>query len=180
MTQGKIEFGDIITGDNKSILLSAIGITQTDLLENCPIQIVSTGHSKVMIGVRNAEVLNSLNPDMTSLSNLSEVIHCNGYFVFTFDTGSTELLTNGRMFAPAIGIYEDPVTGNANGPLGAYLVHHRLVKHDGALFSFYAKQGEAIGRKGTVEVNEEIDNNEPVKVKVAGRAVVVFQSKLVL
>ena len=31
------------------------------------------------------------------------------------------------MFAPAIGIPEDPVTGNGHGPLGAYLVRHGIV-----------------------------------------------------
>ncbi|GMQ62139.1 hypothetical protein AN2V17_13700 [Vallitalea sp. AN17-2] len=41
------------------------------------------------------------------------------------------------MFAPAIGINEDPVTGNANGPLGAYIVHHKLVKHNKSLCTYF-------------------------------------------
>ena len=32
-----------------------------------------------------------------------------------------------RMLAPGFGIAEDPATGAASGPLGAYLLHHRLV-----------------------------------------------------
>ena len=84
------------------------------------------------------------------------------------------------MFAPAIGINEDPVTGNANGPLGAYLVHYNLVNHDKKSFRFKAKQGEAIKRAGIIEVEVKIENNEPVEVKISGNAVVIFKSELVL
>ncbi len=84
------------------------------------------------------------------------------------------------MFAPAIGINEDPVTGNANGPLGAYLVHHNLVKHNNSLFRFKAKQGEAIERSGIIEVDVKIGNKEPVEVKVSGNAIIIFKSELLL
>lgn len=180
MTQGKIEFGPIIEGENKKFLLSFLGITQDELLEGHPIQIVSTGHSKVMIGIKNQDILNRLKPNYDRLARLSDVIKCNGYYVYTLDSDDQDILVHGRMFAPAIGINEDPVTGNANGPLGAYLVHHQLVKHKDALFVFKAKQGEKIGRSGVIEVEVQIDQSEPVKVKIAGNAVVVFQSELII
>jgi PhzF family phenazine biosynthesis protein len=84
------------------------------------------------------------------------------------------------MFAPAIGIGEDPVTGNANGPLGAYLVRHRLASSaDGALV-FRARQGEAMGRPGVVEVSVDIEDGSPKVVRVAGHAVIVYRSVLEL
>ncbi len=180
MTQGKIEFGIIIDGANKKELLSALNIRNDDLLENCKIQIVSTGHSKVMIGLKNIETLNSLKPDYDALSRLSKIIKCNGYYVFIVDSQHNNILIHGRMFAPAIGINEDPVTGNANGPLGAYLVHHNLVKHNNSLFRFKAKQGEAIERSGIIEVDVKIGNKEPVEVKVSGNAIIIFKSELLL
>jgi aminoglycoside 6-adenylyltransferase len=84
----------------------------------------------------------------------TKLIHCNGYYVFTFDTDSEEILTCGRMFAPAIGINEDPVTGNANGPLGAYLVRHGLADTSKNEFRFKGRQGEAIDRLGTINENQ--------------------------
>ncbi|MDT8717498.1 PhzF family isomerase [Clostridium sp. 19966] len=179
MTQGKIEFGNILEGINKEELLEALNIEDEALLENYKIQIVSTGHSKVMIGIKSLDVLNSLQPDYTALSRLSDRIKCNGYYVFTIDPGN-EILVHGRMFAPAIGINEDPVTGNANGPLGAYLVHHKLVKSSDSLFKFMAKQGEAIGRAGAIEVEVNIEDKEPKEVKISGSAVVIFKTELVL
>lgn len=180
MTQGKIEFGNIIDGINKEKLLAALNIKSSDLLKNYEIQIVSTGHSKVMVGIKSIETLNSLRPNYDALSKLSKVIECNGYYVFTVDSEDNDILIHGRMFAPAIGINEDPVTGNANGPLGAYLVHHNLVKHHNSLLKFKAKQGEAINRSGTIEVEVKIEEKEPVEVKVSGNAVIVFQSKITM
>lgn len=180
MTQGKIEFGNIIEGENKIKLLEALNIKDTDLNEKCKIQIVSTGHSKVMIGIKSIEILNNLKPDYNKLSKLSEIINCNGYYIFTMDSEENDILIHGRMFAPAIGINEDPVTGNANGPLGAYLVHYNLVKHNKSIFKFKAKQGEAINRTGIIEIEVTIKDNEPSEVKVSGNAVIVFKSELVL
>lgn len=180
MTQGKIEFGSIIEVINKEKLLKALNIKGYDLLKNYKIQIVSTGHSKVMIGIKSIETLNKLQPDYAALASLSKIINCNGYYVFTADSQDSDILIHGRMFAPAIGINEDPVTGNANGPLGAYLVHHNLVKHNNSLFRFKAKQGEAINRSGIIEVEVKIGNNEPAEVKISGNAVIAFKSELIL
>jgi PhzF family phenazine biosynthesis protein len=180
MTQGKVEFGDIIDGVNKDKLLEALNIRHSDLLENYKIQIVSTGHSKVMIGIKSMETLNTLQPDYEALSRLSNAIKCNGYYVFTTNSQESDILIHGRMFAPSIGINEDPVTGNANGPLGAYLVHHNLVKRDNSSFSFKAKQGEAMKRPGIIEVEVRIEDKEPVEVKISGNAVIIFKSELLL
>jgi len=180
MTQGKIEFGDLIEGENRRVLLEALKMTEEALDKNCAVQIVSTGHSKVMIGIKSKKVLNKLEPNLSMLSELSKIIKCNGYYVFTFDTGDKDILVCGRMFAPAIGINEDPVTGNANGPLGAYLVYHSLVEHDGHRLVFNGKQGEAIGRTGIVKVEVDIADMQPEEVRISGEAVIVFQSELTM
>lgn len=178
MTQGRIEFLPPLAQPERNAIVAALGLSERDLDQRCPIQIVSTGHSKVLIGIDRLDTLNSLKPDLTRLAELSRAIGCNGYFVFTIASDSDDILTHGRMFAPAIGIPEDPVTGNANGPLGAYLVKHQLVRISNGMFAFKAKQGEAIGRAGIVEVEVNVQNGDPVQVKVGGRAVVAFKTEL--
>ena len=180
MTQAAIEFGPIIDGQSKQALLDALGLTIHDLHYACPIQIVSTGHSKVLIGINQRTKLDQLRPNLAALTLLSKQIGCNGYFVYTLDSDDPAILSYGRMFSPAIGINEDPVTGNANGPLGAYLVHHRLVAHNGIHLRFTACQGVAIGRTGYIEVQVLIEADEPVLVKVGGHAVIVFQTSIQL
>ncbi|KAG1694699.1 putative isomerase [Nymphon striatum] len=132
-----------------SCIVKAEGITESDRDQRCPIQVASTGHSKVMIGIKDKDKLDALTPDMT----------------------------HGRMFAPAIGINEDPVTGNANGPLGAYLVKHKLLKvaaNGSDQVSFKGVQGEAMGRPGIVNIVVDSKDGQPVKVQIGGDAVINY------
>jgi PhzF family phenazine biosynthesis protein len=179
MTQGKIDFEKIEKAFQLQIL-TALGLIEDDIIENFPIEIASTGHSKVMIGITSKTKLNLLKPNLSELARLSDLIHCNGYFVFTIDNQPHSFSTDGRMFAPAIGINEDPVTGNANGPLGAYLVKNKLVVYDNDVFSFTARQGEAMGRLGSMEVSVDIENGIPRKVQILGSAVTIFKTVIEL
>ena len=177
MTQGKIEISNPLEDPYRKEIMSVLGLTEDDMDKRCPVKIASTGHSKVMIGINSRAKLNTLEPDFIKLANLSKRIQCNGYFVFTFDTDKKNVLTEGRMFAPAIGINEDPVTGNANGPLGAYLVYHNLVKYDDS-FYFNGYQGEKAGRPGIVTVNVKIKGGIPETVTILGKAVVFFKTEI--
>jgi PhzF family phenazine biosynthesis protein len=180
MTQGRPEFDEPFDEAQSGEIIAALGLARTDLDARCPIQVVSTGHSKVLVGIRERTTLNRLKPEMTRLTEISERIKCNGYFVFVLADDRDGALSHGRMFAPAVGISEDPVTGNANGPLGAYLVKHRLVQTHSKRFTFKGRQGEAIGRPGMVDVTVEIENGEPKTVRVGGRAVIVFKTEISL
>ena len=122
MTQGRPEVSEDLGTDIRSRIADALGISDQSICKEYPVAVSSTGHSKVMVPIDSNELLHSLKPDLQKLSQISEVIGCNGYYIFTLNP-QEEILVHGRMFAPAIGIAEDPVTGNANGPLGAYLVH---------------------------------------------------------
>lgn len=177
MTQTKPTFSEPIGEEDKQILLEALHITKNDLAEKCPLQIISTGHGKLIVGLKSRATLNSLQPNLRTLKDLGKKLETN-FFVFTFDSDTTEILTHARMFAPSIGIDEDPVTGNGNGPLGAYLVHNKLVSHEGQCFQFTSQQGEKMKRTGQAKVYVEIENDEPVLVKVGGDAVIAFQTEI--
>lgn len=177
MTQGQITFQSIEQKYQQEIIAS-LGVAESDRDEKCPIEIVSTGHSKVMIGIKSKKLLNSLKPDLAALTNLSKKIGCGGYYVFTFDSDDAEILTHGRMFAPVIGISEDTVTGNASGCLGVYLVRHNLVQNTGSEFFFKAQQGEVIGRVGVVGVRVFVEGGKPRLVQIEGRAVIVFKAEI--
>jgi PhzF family phenazine biosynthesis protein len=179
MTQGKIKIGEPFPDGFRRRLADALGIGAEDLREDCPIVIASTGHSKVMVGIKNVNQLHALRPDMAALSRLSGETGCNGFYAFTLHPNKTPLV-HGRMFAPAIGIQEDPVTGNANGPLGAYLVRFGFSGVADGEFSYEAVQGEAIGRTGRMRVSVRVENGEPMEVKIAGDAVIAFSTALEL
>ncbi len=177
MTQGEIQIDEPLSPVFQKQILSALGLEASQLLPSCPMVIASTGHSKVMVGIRQIEQLHSLKPDYSALARISSEIGCNGYYVFTLDTKGKPLV-HGRMFAPAIGIPEDPVTGNANGPLGAYLVHTGFANNTKSEFLFEAVQGEAMGRKGTMTVKVSISHKQPVSVQIFGNAVMAFRTEI--
>ena len=180
MTQGKITYEPPFAEAVRQDIIRALGLIDAECDSCCPLQIFSTGHSKVMIGIQRADTLHCLSPDLARLAQLSATIGCNGYFVFTLQDLANGI-THGRMFAPAIGINEDPVTGNANGPLGAYLVHHKLVEVTGNTFEFTAMQGEAIGRVGQMRVSVLVDSERlPKTVKISGYATTVFKTEIYL
>lgn len=180
MEQASPVFEEQLDGIITGALIEALGANRQMISEKSPVQIVSTGHSKVLVPLKNEDEIDRLTPDLAKLARLSKEVNCNGYFVFCIIQTTPEYVTYGRMFAPAIGIAEDPVTGNANGPLGAYLVHHHLVKPDGSTFQFTATQGNAMKRPGRMNVIVDIVDGKPSKIKIKGTAVIVFSTTVKL
>ncbi|WP_328992730.1 PhzF family phenazine biosynthesis isomerase [Kribbella sp. NBC_01245] len=176
--QGVASFGPELNTSQVDRLLHALGAGRHDLADGGPVQIVSTGHSKVLLELRSRAVVDGLRPDLVALTALSQEIGSNGYFVFTRSTGDAELLTWSRMFAPAIGIPEDPVTGNGHGPLGAYLVRHGLVPASGGTLTFTGRQGSAIGRPGDVQVTIEVRPDNELLASITGNATTAFRATL--
>jgi len=173
MTQGPFQIDPPLSIRMATRIREALGLSTDDCEPTFPIQIVSTGHSKVMVPLTSRSRLNELTPNFDQLAQISPDINCFGYYVFTLDSPTPGTVLSGRMFAPAIGILEDPVTGNANGPAGGYLYHHgrlRELEKDG-LIVYRALQGEAMGKPGIVEVRIHLDNHDITNVQIAGAGV---------
>ncbi|NUF45071.1 PhzF family isomerase [Acinetobacter pittii] len=170
MTQGRVEFLSPFNESQRTELASALGVSMNDFAD-LPIQVVTTGHSKVMVPMLSRSKLDGLTPNNEKLKAISAEIGCNGFFPFVLEGSRQEPITFGRMFAPAIGINEDPVTGNANGPAGAYLVHYDLIECDQKV-SYWGYQGLAIQRPGRVLVTVE-KTDSILQVSIAGQAVLV-------
>jgi trans-2,3-dihydro-3-hydroxyanthranilate isomerase len=83
------------------------------------------------------------------------------------------------MFAPELGVTEDPATGIASGPLGAYLVRHGLVTPEAAL-TLVSNQGVAMGRASRVHISISVEDGVINDVKVGGEAVLVARGELLL
>lgn len=179
MTQAEPFVGKPFDDDIVGKITKALGITLDELRVDCPIAIASAGHSKIMVGIKDQNVLHALQPNDAALTDISHQVGCNGYYVFTLHP-EDQILVHGRMFAPAIGIKEDPVTGNANGPLGIYMVHFGIcpeLQHNDC-FDFEIIQGEAIHRDGGMKVHVTKKNGKPEMVQIIGKAVVAFKTEI--
>ncbi len=159
-------------------VLDALALSTGDIDTRCPLRIVGGSGTRLLIGVRGSEQLRQLKPDFSRLTTLSAQLGAAGFFVFTLSHGVTGNLTESRMFCPALGIPEDPVSGNAHGLLGAYLVEQGLLAHGGAIARFSGAQGHHLHRAGRVDVELEFAAGRLEGVWIVGQAVEIFETIL--
>jgi PhzF family phenazine biosynthesis protein len=159
-------------------VLDALALDSGSLDTRMPLRIAGAGATRLLIGVRAAESLKNLKPDMTRLTTLSAQLGAAGYFVFALTANSTDHLTESRMFCPALGIAEDPVSGNAHGLLGAYLADRGLLQRDGNQARFVGVQGQSLHRPGRVDVELEFGDSALAAVWISGQAVSIFETEI--
>jgi trans-2,3-dihydro-3-hydroxyanthranilate isomerase len=95
--------------------------------------------------------------------------------VFTFETEQPNSTVHVRMFAPLLGVPEDPATGSANGALGAYLVHHRAMEVTEPTTHIVSEQGAEINRPSTLYIKVDSRGEEVTAVRVGGQVVLVAE-----
>ena len=81
------------------------------------------------------------------------------------------------MLAPGFGIAEDPATGGASGPLGSYLLQHKLVTPDVAR-GMLSLQGVAMGRPSRIYISIDSEQDRITRVRVGGVSVLVGRGEL--
>lgn len=177
--QGPATFGPVVPEERRGAVLDALGISSASLHPSCPMQVMSKANSRLLIGLKTADTLDSLQPRMDDLMHLTPLVGADGFFVFALQ-GSGPYTTQSRMFCPVIGVPEDPVSGNAHGMLGVYLVSNGLLPVEDGKARFIGHQGRFVDRPGTVEVEVTASGKRATSVSVAGDAVVVYQAELPL
>ena len=162
MTQSRPEFGDAV--DSRSLVAATLGLTLADLAEDLPLQIVSCGVPFLFVPLRDRETVDRAVSDTAGFRRLTDVL---GRELAIF------------LFAPSFGVFEDPATGSAAGPLGCYLVEHGLVGR-AAQASMLTLQGVAMGRPSQLHVAVDGVPGAITGVRVGGRAVLVGRGELFL
>ncbi len=177
MEQGLYAAEPVLDEPTQIAVLGALGLTVSHANPETPMRVGSTGHSKVLVGLHSRVALNTIVPDDAMLSALSRQIGSNGFFVFALTPDDVDIAAEARMFAPAIGIREDPVTGNGNGPLGGYLVSQGLVNIEGGRAELRTLQGQQMGRPGhcQVRVTQTADG---LQITIGGYVTPVFSALL--
>jgi PhzF family phenazine biosynthesis protein len=162
-------------------VLPLLGLTHEQLDESCPARIAGAASTRLLLGVRDPAALDAMRPQLAALGELSASLGAQGYFVFTRQARAADCLTEARMFCPALGIDEDPVSGNAHAMLGVYLVEHGLLTAEDFVARFSGAQGRHVGRPGRVAVEVAVGSDgKPVAASIAGNAVIVFEAELSL
>jgi trans-2,3-dihydro-3-hydroxyanthranilate isomerase len=142
-------FGDEVP--DRSAAAAAIGLEESDLHPELPVQTVSTGLPQLIVPLRDEATVVRARAEE---ARMAAVLPPGGDCIYLFAmTGERE--AKARMFGADIGVSEDPATGSAAGPLGAYLVEHGVIS-SGRLT---IHQGAEVARPSTLLVDAERDGS---------------------
>jgi len=167
-------FGPIIRDGSE--VIAALGIREADIERGAgPVQAVSTSRSKLLVPLRDASVLDSLNPDLQALRALCDRLGTTGLYPFTLRPRDRDVDSEARQFPCRAGYAEDPATGVAAAALAAYLAHHAIVGGtDPSTFGpIRIGQGRAMGRPSLMEAEAVIIAKRVVGAWVGGMATIV-------
>lgn len=172
--------------EDRSILARALGLSADDLSPIYPAVTGSTGLSFLYIPLRDRATVDRAALDPPALRELgSEVAAQVGVFVFAWDPEAGPNRLYSRMFAaPETGVGEDPATGSASGPLGAYLarradrVRKGLVAFDQDV-TFVSEQGTKMGRQSFIHIRlRTTADRRTEEIEVGGSVIPVLEGEL--
>ncbi len=132
---------------DRDAVAHAAGLAPEDLVEGLPIVPVSTGLRHLMVPVRSEAALRRADRiDRLCAQVCDAAEDAESLYLFTV-RGDRDVMA--RMFDRFVAIGEDPATGSAAGPLGAYLSIYRLAGMPGRVT---VAQGEMVRRPSFLHV----------------------------
>jgi len=172
MTHPKLTYGEVLP---HSRVAAAIGLKEADIVESVPAQVASTGNPHLYVALRDAHAVDAAESDHAKLQTVLGADSAFGVFVFAVN-GENRLYS--RMFS--LDIPEDPATGSASGPLGAFAVRYGLVERAPKV-EIVSEQGTKMGRQSFVHIELAYDDDDadiPSRIEVGGSVMPVLKGEL--
>ncbi|HWO90948.1 MAG TPA: PhzF family phenazine biosynthesis protein [Methylomirabilota bacterium] len=176
MTHPPLTFGEVI--GHRGRIAESIGLQESDLVPDVPLQVASTGVEFLYMALKDRHAVDSAVSDKIQMRKAYDGREALPIFLFAAD-GANRLYS--RMFAPdIIGVDEDPATGSASGPLGAFAVKYGLVPYARRV-AITSEQGTKMGRRSIIHILLEYgtDGEVPTRIEVGGSVMPVVVGTLV-
>jgi trans-2,3-dihydro-3-hydroxyanthranilate isomerase len=175
MTHPPLKFGEVLSDRRR--MATGLGLDESYLMADVPLQVASTGLDHLYVAMRDKRAVDAAVSDKVRLGEAFAGRTPLQVFLFAPD-GANRLYS--RMFAPISGVDEDPATGSASGPLGAFAVKYGLVPRSQSV-SIISEQGTKMGRQSTIHIRLEYgaDEDIPTKIEVGGSVIPVVTGTLV-
>jgi trans-2,3-dihydro-3-hydroxyanthranilate isomerase len=148
--------------------------TSSIKLSRYPIQIVSTGLPVILVPINSIKALEKIVINASKLDNFLHSLGVEMLYAFTDETLNPSANIHARMFAPPLGILEDPATGSAAGAMGAYIYKHKILPENN-LKNIVIEQGYKMGRPSCIHVEIYHEHNEIKKIRVGGESVTIIE-----
>jgi trans-2,3-dihydro-3-hydroxyanthranilate isomerase len=153
-------------------LAEALGLTVEEFASDLlPCQVVFTGAAHLLVPIRSRDSVDRIRPNSKGLLDVLAAVGAEGCYVFSLDPKQPDATAYARFFNPTVGIWEDPGTGTAAGPLASHLVVHGFAAASGR--PIIIEQGTAMGRTSLIRAEVTASN-----VRISGRGVVVASGNL--
>ena len=178
MTQSLPAFSEPLA--NRAGAAAALGVPDSAVGgTGLPVQVVSCGLPYVLVPLTTRRAVDNAMINQQAFGTLQHQagVDVDAVFLFSTERGPDKATAYSRMFAPALGVHEDPATGSASGPLGCYLVRHKIVPaaKAGAMLSL---QGVKMGRPSYVHISIGVEGTEIRSVRVGGESVLAGEGVL--
>jgi trans-2,3-dihydro-3-hydroxyanthranilate isomerase len=137
---------------DRAAVASALGLSESDLLPDKPVREGSTGLPFLYVPLRDSKTVDRAQIDGEALLAIDGIGKAGGALIFAPDpeTGTNHVYSR-LLGTRAIGVAEDPATGSASGPLGAYLVNEGIVPAADEV-KIVSQQGTKMGRQSWVHI----------------------------
>jgi trans-2,3-dihydro-3-hydroxyanthranilate isomerase len=176
---------------DRALMARMLSLEPGEIDPNYPLQVVSCGLPFLYVPLKNLAAIRRIKLRYDLWEQHLKDFASPHLFVFTPETELENSTVHCRMFAPALGIAEDPATGIASGPLGCYLVKYdhrpRTDECEAPLWdrrqkrtSFISEQGFEMGRPSFIHIEIEQVDDQITAVTVGGQCVYMGEGYLEL
>lgn len=174
MYQLEPTFGKSIDdGDDLAAVARALSIEVSDIQSTgLPVEEVSCGAMFLFVPIATRAAVDRAVLDRAPMGALLQArgMSRRGVFLFSAEPGGDDATVYSRMLS--FNVVEDPATGSASGPLGAYLVRHGVVPN-GAAERILSRQGVKMGRPSRVHIRIRLEGDAIKTVEVGGSSAFV-------
>ncbi|MEO3434205.1 PhzF family phenazine biosynthesis protein [Inquilinus sp. CAU 1745] len=163
---------------DRAALARILSLTPDDFPEGEPARSFSCGAAFPFVPVRDREALARARIDSAAWSELMANDAAPDPYLFCRDPERLGSHIRARLFAPAMGITEDPATGSAAAALAGYLTAQD--RYPDGTARWVVEQGFEMGRPSILEVEADIHAGKATAVRVGGSAVIIARGQLTI
>lgn len=159
---------------------AALGLQPAELRATLlPVQEVSCGSPFIFIPLASRAAVDKAEVNHLAMATVLEKagVPRRSIFIFSLEPADDAATVYSRMVG--FGDREDPATGSASGPLGAYLVRHGAVASANA-GNILSRQGVQMGRPSWIHIKIGMRGEEINKVQVGGNSVFVGEGTVII
>ncbi|MFQ5832560.1 MAG: PhzF family phenazine biosynthesis protein [Candidatus Thorarchaeota archaeon] len=177
MEQNKPEFLSVV--NDRDAIARAVQLDASDISERSPAQYVSTGFPFLIVKVESLRAVRNAVPNPPEIAKALSGRASQEVVIFSTETVHEDSSVHARMFAPAFGVLEDPATGSAAGPLGAYVEKYNVLERSKIGEPVIIEQGFELNRPSRL-ISTVIGGSSFSGMNVSGQVRLVAEGEFYL